>query len=369
MFGGEGGGGVAREGSGGGEHFLLNGGGMGGTMHPGPGGHRHSISPRPQRQPQHLRRLSVQQQLRARQELLGGDEYDPPTMRPDEQRAFDTAREAGLNEKGCCLMWVHAVTNAAANGWSCDREDYPMVGGATCGLPDRVPWEYLFSSLRDHLCQKLTIPSSHGQVVDRGPYAWLVDTSMELGGGGSYGAINTPTLRGMNEEEMSFVRERLLREQEQVWTASAGFRGSGRTDRRPIAGVRLGGLDIGEIGMDQDTITIEAFTEFSKWWGPLITTLSRLRNDWSSTSPVRVHGFVGRQKACKMLLEKEVGTFLLRFSESVAGALVISFTEQVSRGFRFRCASMPWVCKGVLMFSCFCSMPQHCGIDFLPQHG
>ncbi|CAN0049952.1 unnamed protein product, partial [Laminaria digitata] len=303
VFEGGGGDGGASEVSGGGDHFLLNGGGMGGPNRPGLGGSsRHSqYSPRPQQQQRHLRRLSQQQRRRAVQELLGADEHESPGMRPDEQRAFDTARDAGLNDTGCCLIWVQAVTNAAAHGWSCDRDDYPMAGGATSGLPDRVPWEYLSGSLKDHLCRKLTIPSSRGQVVDR--------------------------------DEMSFVRERLLRKQEQAWKASAGFRGSGRTERWPSGsvGVRAGGLDIGENSIDKDTISIEAFTEFSKWWAPLMTTLSRLRNDWSSTSPVRVHGFMGRQEACTKLEEQEVGTFLLRFSESVPGALVISFTEEVSR--------------------------------------
>ena len=335
MFDMGGGVGVGWEASGRGEHFLLKGGGMGGS--PGPGGSRfNQYSPRPQR---HQRRLSQQQQRRAQQELLGPDEYNAPAMRPDEQRAFDTARDAGLNDHGCRLIWVHAITNAAANGWSCDSEDYPTTGGATCGVPDRVPWEYLSNSLRDHLCQKLTIPSSRGQIVDHGPYSWLMDSSMGLGGGGSYGAINTPTLRGMNEEEMSFVRERLLRIQEQIWHASAGMRGSGRTERRPSAGMgmRADGVNLGENGMDHNMVAIEAFADFSKWWAPLMTTLCRLRNDWSSTSPVRVHGFVGRQAASTKLLEKEAGTFLLRFSESVAGALVVSFTEHVSRGFSFLC--------------------------------
>lgn len=360
VYDGGGGGSGAWQGGGGGKHFLLNGGGMGGERHPGPGGsRRRQLSPLPQRQ--HQRWLSLQQHQRAVQELVGPDEHHFLAMRPDEQRAFDTAREAGLNDTGCCLMWVQAITNAATHGRSCDREDNPMAGGATWGLPDRVPWEYLSSSLNDHLCRKLTIPSSHGQVVDRGPYSWLVDPSMELGAGGSYGAINTPALRGMNEDEMRFVRERLLRTQEQVWNASAGSRGSGRTERRPSGGVgmRPGWLDIGENGMDQDTISIEAFTDFSRWWAPLITTLSRLRNDWSSTSPVRVHGFVSRQEACTKLLEKDVGTFLLRFSESVAGALVISFTEQVSRGFRFLGRLMPWVCMVALAFGYLCPLPEH----------
>ncbi|CAN0570005.1 unnamed protein product, partial [Ectocarpus sp. 12 AP-2014] len=74
-----------------------------------------------------------------------------------------------------------------------------------------------------------------------------------------------------------------------------------------------------------DVISLEAFVEFSLWWAPLMTTLSLLRNDWASTDPTRVHGFISRIAAERQLLERERGTFLLRFSESQPGELVVSF--------------------------------------------
>ncbi|CAN0465340.1 unnamed protein product, partial [Hapterophycus canaliculatus] len=75
----------------------------------------------------------------------------------------------------------------------------------------------------------------------------------------------------------------------------------------------------------EDIVSLEAFVEFSLWWAPLMGTLSLLKNDWASTDPIRVHGFIGRLAAERKLGQMEPGTFLLRFSESKQGALVISF--------------------------------------------
>lgn len=64
--------------------------------------------------------------------------------------------------------------------------------------------------------------------------------------------------------------------------------------------------------------------------------LSFLRNNWTSTRPILVHGFIGRMAAERRLRQSKPGTFLLRFSESKNGALVVSFTEHVSTLDAFR---------------------------------
>lgn len=74
-----------------------------------------------------------------------------------------------------------------------------------------------------------------------------------------------------------------------------------------------------------------------------MATLSRIRNEWANIEPVMVHGFLGRMEAERKLRGHVPGTFLLRFSESRPGGLVVSFTdtvggglaERVSRAFRF----------------------------------
>src|SRR3546814_13135840 len=74
-------------------------------------------------------------------------------------------------------------------------------------------------------------------------------------------------------------------------------------------------------------ITLENFQKFSLWWGPVLDTLVRIAPEWYSSSPIMVHGFVGRLTVCDWLSTKEPGVFVLRFSESYPGFLVISFVD------------------------------------------
>lgn len=296
--------------------------------------------------------MTVTNQLMAQVEL---EEPDPPQMTPEEKRAWDTARTAGLMDRGCRLVWVKATTNAFLDGWTYDDgsggsdnggNGWPAerAGAGAGGVTnyDCVPWDYLRMGLRQHLCGKLTIPSSRDEVVDEGPYGWRGDAScgggVGVGEGTGYGAVNTPQVRWMNEEELAFVRGVLKTKQEKVrlkqeklrqQLANRGYPGNelvsiGSSGAADAASGRDGG------GGNGDVISLDAFVEFSLWWAPLMTTLSLLKNDWASTEPIRVHGFISRIEAERQLLQRERGTFLLRFSESQPGELVVSFTEHVS---------------------------------------
>ncbi|CAN0424624.1 unnamed protein product [Discosporangium mesarthrocarpum] len=83
---------------------------------------------------------------------------------------------------------------------------------------------------------------------------------------------------------------------------------------------------LGRQGHQPDTLA--AFVGFSRWWSPLLKTLSLVREEWGSVAPVLVHGFMARRTAEKRLKGRDRGTFLLRFSESRAGALVITFSDR-----------------------------------------
>ena len=133
-----------------------------------------------------------------------------------------------------------------------------------------------------------------------------------------YDAIDALTPCSINEKEMYLLRKRLLREQERV--ASSGM------------GTRARGRELDDDGDDQ--ISIEAFVRFSDWWAPVMKTLSRLREDLSLTDLVRSHWFLGRNETDELLSQQEEGTFLLRFSESRPGSLVISL-KRVSRSHCF----------------------------------
>ncbi|CAM9674291.1 unnamed protein product [Ectocarpus sp. 4 AP-2014] len=315
---------------------------------------RHSSHPQSPTHPQQhrpQRRMTVNQ-LMAQVEL---EEPDPPQMTPEEKRAWDTARTAGLMDRGCRLVWVKATTNAVLAGWTYDGGGgsdnggfgWPAEGAGAGGVTnyDCVPWDYLRRGLMQHLCGKLTIPSNDREVVDEGPYGWRGDASVGVAGGGGegngYGAVKTPQVRGMNEEELAFVRGVLKAKQEKVrlkqeklrqQLASRGYAGTelvsiGSSGAADAASGRGGGNGNG----NGNVISLEAFVEFSLWWAPLMTTLSLLRDDWASTDPTRVHGFISRIAAERQLLERERGTFLLRFSESQPGELVVSFTEHVTQ--------------------------------------
>lgn len=73
-------------------------------------------------------------------------------------------------------------------------------------------------------------------------------------------------------------------------------------------------------------MTLVHFAALCRWWAPVLDTIARLNDDWRRTTPVRcIHGMVDRQAAERLLVNRQLGTFLLRLSESHAGLLVISF--------------------------------------------
>lgn len=282
----------------------------------------------------HHRRFSHQPQMTS----LDPQGPDAPMMTVEEKQAWDKAAETGLLDRGCRLVWVEATANATAERRRRAR------AAATVARANGVPWKYLSKSLEHHLCGMLTIPSTRDKVVDQGPLGWrggVGYTGAGMGGqgqAGGYGSMNSTAPRGMNSLELKFVEGIMRSKQESVrrdqyrhgLVGHGGFGGhsdfSGRAERLQSCSRDEHGQAID----DEDIISIEAFMKFSTWWAPLMTTLSRLRNDWASTNPVRVEGFVGRLEAERKLLAKERGTFLLRFSESRPGALVVSFSENVS---------------------------------------
>ncbi|CAN0393178.1 unnamed protein product, partial [Ectocarpus sp. 8 AP-2014] len=249
----------------------------------------------PQPPPHSLLHQQLQEHRRVLAQEAPDDEPESPQMDLKEQRAWDLARAEGVVDRGCRLVWVTATSRMAGG---CRQDD---GGGNGAGWSPRrgdfVSWECLQESLMEHLREgtKTTrnwddpIISPHGRVVD------------------------TP--------QLEFIRGILRRGQEAVAKARWGATGDECT----------------AIGGDcrYDFISVAAFAKFSQWWAPLMATLGIIRNDWARTCPVRVHGFMSRLAAKRLLMQRECGTFLLRFSESKMGALVISFTQpSVSSGRR-----------------------------------
>jgi len=80
-------------------------------------------------------------------------------------------------------------------------------------------------------------------------------------------------------------------------------------------------------------ITFEDFVIFCDWLGPTLKTLNSISSEWQSTDPKLVHGFIGRSATEHMLQKSPLpGVFAIRFSESRAGWLAISFNDTMKRG-------------------------------------
>ncbi|CAM9661584.1 unnamed protein product [Choristocarpus tenellus] len=206
---------------------------------------------------------------------------EPPlSMSSAGKRVWEVACREGIQDKGCLLAWVGAVIHGG--------------GGKEDDQCDRALWDNLSKQLQHHLCRTLTIPSTAAVVEVEGSYG-LQGCGGELGNlvnhqEYGYGQILGQP-RGMNEDDLIFVQNMLER--------------------------NGNGLE-----------SLGAYVEFSKWWGPLVSTLLLLQHEWSSHA---IFGFVGRYKAERLLLDQDSGTFLLRFSETKPGVLVLSFTDKAQK--------------------------------------
>lgn len=284
----------------------------------------------------------------------------PPHMNLLEVQAWDAAVAAGVVDPGCILVWVVATADAAADGWSHGHgqgDDRRGGSGSSSGLEgagggdggeaesrrhgvvvNRVPWEFLKDGLIEHLSGKLTVPSNRRRRVDydddddddnESPYSCTGQTSeeeddeeSEVEGGsgeeeGSWcGRVGSRQERILDARELDFIRGILEKKQDIVVLHN---RHSGAA---AVVAAGRGGRENGGRGINADVISVEEFAAFSRWWAPLMRTLSLMKRDWEAT---RVHGFVGRFWADRELKRRSPGTFLLRFSERELGALVVSF--------------------------------------------
>lgn len=263
---------------------------------------------------------------------FGLPETEPSDMDESERGAWASARTAGVVDRGCLLVWVVASANASKDRCSYDHDH--LGSGSETGLDstrgatrhDCVPWECLKGGLLRHLSGKLTVPSSQLRVgVDESTHGCVARTGEEDdedGEGGmsgdeasGNGGGDSNEERLLNDRELDFVRLILKNKQDSL---SPQYRPSGATGRR------------GDGDVNADMITVEEYAAFSLWWAPLMRTLSIVERDWQATDPIRVHGFVGRIVADLELKRRKPGTFLLRFSETEPGALVVSLRGHVS---------------------------------------
>lgn len=237
----------------------------------------------------------------------------------------DEISQAALLDKRCREMWVWAISRAADDGIS--------MGDAGDVCYHIVPWRYLSLAVRQGLIEIQTTFNDMDMSLSDDDCAWSESSYHDFSGlhrfHGSYRDGDSFSARDLEEDELSFIRD-LLRKSEKEGGKTYGDCGGdtwrGR-DSKHYA--RAGGDYLREDA--EEWFSLEAFAKFSEWLGPVITTLSMMQNDWVAIDPVRVHGFVSKDKAKRQLMKTGLhGVFMLRFSVSNPGSIIINVTRKVS---------------------------------------
>ena len=237
-----------------------------------------------------------------------------------ETRAINIAFEAGLKNRRSKRVWVGATARAEAEGQSVrDGEDDAYYRS--------VPWSSLSLSLRHSLSDLPTTGGDETQSVDDDNRELVEGSGRSFSGehrfsnragwgargqGKGHGSIRSFKPRRLDDHHLRFIRY-LLR----------SFR-----SREAVQGEHELNQPKGDV---EDTICLKTFKRFCRrWWEPVMTTLSRIPEEWESDNPVKVHGFIDRLEAERKLLKtNQPGMFLLRFSESRPGDLILTFTYEV----------------------------------------
>ena len=239
-----------------------------------------------------------------------------------ETRANDIAVEAGLKNRRSKLVWVGATARAEA-------EDQSIRDGEDDAFYRSVPWSSLSLALRHALSNLPTNSGDETQSVDDNSRKWVEGSGRSFSdehcfsNKAGWGARDqekknesTRSLkpRRLDHHHLKFIRY-LLR----------SFR-----SREAVQEEHESNQPEGDV---EDTICLKTFERFCRrWWEPVMTTLSRIPEEWASDNPVKVHGFIDRLEAERKLSEtNRPGMFLLRFSESRPGRLILTFTCEVRK--------------------------------------
>ena len=241
--------------------------------------------------------------------------------------ASNIAVEAGLKNRRSKLVWVGATARAEAEGQS-------IRDGGDDAHYRSVPWSSLSLALRHSLSNLPTNGGDETQPVD--------DDSRKRveGSGRSFSDKIVPTgsfkPRRLDHHHLRFIRYllRSFRSRDAGHLRGVSNFGSNAGGYAEAREAVQGEHELNQPEYDiEETICLKMFVKFCrKWWEPVMTTLSRIPEEWASDNPVKVHGFIDRLEAERKLLEtNQSGMFLLRFSESRPGCLILTFTCEVRK--------------------------------------
>jgi hypothetical protein len=219
--------------------------------------------------------------------LRGGDE-GRVSSDVNMEEARRVAR-AVIHDAACADVWARVSAASTA-------------GGNIFAPPHTsVRWSVLITALSESIKAETKVVLDRRQDAT-GPWSTMSTEDDNL--------INTSMSRRLTREDATFLGSRIKIDEAQ------SVPGRGRTDGTPTTDYM---------------ITRARFIVFCEdWWAPLLKTLRHLDAEFSCTDPVIIHGFLTRQAAVnKLMATNAVGVFLLRFSESQKGLIVVSFTDIV----------------------------------------
>ena len=192
-----------------------------------------------------------------------------------------------IRDRACADVWAKVSALAAGGGNRTNN------GQVTPVIPTSVRWSALISALSESL-----------EAETR------VSCEVEARNSSDVDMLETHTIslaRRLTKDDAKFLFHRMQLDQSSVVNSTRGH------------------VDY--------VVERSRFMVFCEWWAPLLKSLTILNTEFSCKKPILIHGFMNRQKTEDTLLSaKEVGVFLLRFSESHAGYLVVSFTDLESEG-------------------------------------
>jgi hypothetical protein len=198
---------------------------------------------------------------------------------------------AVIHDLTCAEVWARVSAASTANG---NIYTPPLTS---------VRWTALVLALSDALEEETKVTLDHPTPQS----------------GDDEDALSVTLSRKLLREDMKFIGHRIRLEEAPV------IQGKSRHD--------------GRAAVDY-TISRSRYIVFcEEWWTPLLKTLRILKVEFSCREPMIIHGFLSRQRTEEKLLETGAeGVFILRFSESQKGHMVVSFTD---RGSDSRYPSLP----------------------------
>jgi hypothetical protein len=191
---------------------------------------------------------------------------------------------AVIQDRTCAEVWARVSAVSTANG---NIYKPPLTS---------VRWTSLVMTLSETLEEETKVTLDHPSPQS----------------GDDEDALSVTLSRKLQREDVKFIGHKIRLDEAPV------VQGKNRHDGRAAA-------------IDYNIARSRFIVFCEEWWGPLLKTLRILKVEFSCREPMIIHGFLSRQRTEEKLLETGAeGVFILRFSESQKGHMVVSFTDKTT---------------------------------------